>query len=79
MKLDASAAKNFKEKISDEYRVNMILNNLPVTVLRTKRDGSQSSTYEHGFRVGFKGNYAGSNDEKHFINNHLSFTVSKVV
>lgn len=94
-KLVAEYAKNFKEKIDDEYRVNMydkcslifllqfsptmlmflhhhkkinfdhsnklcrILDNLPVAVLRQRRDGSQSTTYEHGFRVGFKGNYAG--------------------
>ncbi|OMO70796.1 hypothetical protein CCACVL1_18656 [Corchorus capsularis] len=74
-KLDAESAKNFKEKIDDEYRVNMILDNLPVAVLRQRRDGSQSTTYEHGFRVGFKGNYAGSKEEKYFINNHLSFRV----
>ncbi|XP_052110111.1 transmembrane 9 superfamily member 7 [Arachis duranensis] len=73
--LDADAAKNFKEKIDDEYRVNMILDNLPVAVLRQRRDGSQSTTYEHGFRVGFKGNYQGSKEEKYFINNHLSFRV----
>ncbi|PWA39996.1 nucleotide-binding alpha-beta plait domain, Zinc finger, RING/FYVE/PHD-type [Artemisia annua] len=48
VKLDAQSAKNFKEKIDDEYRVNMILDNLPVSVLRQRRDGSQSTTYEHG-------------------------------
>ncbi|KAL8542049.1 hypothetical protein ACS0TY_003057 [Phlomoides rotata] len=37
--LDAQAAKDFKEKINDEYRVNMILDNLPVAVLRQMRDG----------------------------------------
>ena len=36
-----------------------ILDNLPVAVRRQRRDGSPSTTYEHGFRVGFKGNYAG--------------------
>lgn len=36
-----------------------ILDNLPVAVHRQRRDGSPSKTYEHGFRVGFKGNYAG--------------------
>ncbi|KAF8388820.1 hypothetical protein HHK36_025500 [Tetracentron sinense] len=75
MKLNAGSAKNFKEKIDDEYRVNMILDNLPVAVLRQRRDGSKLTTYEHGFRVGFKGNYAGRKDEKYFINNHLSFRV----
>ncbi|GFZ08102.1 transmembrane nine 7 [Actinidia rufa] len=75
LKVEADTAKNFKEKIDDEYRVNMILDNLPVAVLRQRRDGSPSTTYEHGFRVGFKGNYAGSKEEKYFINNHLSFRV----
>ncbi|KAG5137094.1 hypothetical protein JHK82_021825 [Glycine max] len=73
--LDAESAKSFKEKIDDEYRVNMILDNLPVAVRRQRRDGGQSTTYEHGFRVGFKGNYQGSKEEKYFINNHLSFRV----
>ncbi|KAL0397004.1 UNVERIFIED_CONTAM: Transmembrane 9 superfamily member 7 [Sesamum calycinum] len=73
--LDAQAAKDFKEKIDDEYRVNMILDNLPVAVPRQRRDGSPSTTYEHGFRVGFKGTYAGSKEEKYFIHNHLSFRV----
>ncbi|KAL8510797.1 hypothetical protein ACS0TY_017572 [Phlomoides rotata] len=62
-KLSAQAVKDFKEKIDDEYRVNMILDNLPVAVLRQRRDGSSLITYEHGFRVGFKGNYAGSKEE----------------
>ncbi|PSR96911.1 Transmembrane 9 superfamily member 7 like [Actinidia chinensis var. chinensis] len=75
LKFEAESAKNFKEKIDDEYRVNMILDNLPVAVLRQRRDGSPSTTYEHGFRVGFKGNYAGSKEEKYFVNNHLSFRV----
>ncbi|KAL6559964.1 Transmembrane 9 superfamily member 7 [Orobanche gracilis] len=73
--LDAQAAKDFKEKIDEEYRANMILDNLPVAVLRKRRDGITSTTYEHGFRVGFKGNYAGSKEEKYFIHNHLSFRV----
>ncbi|KZV28094.1 transmembrane 9 superfamily member 4 [Dorcoceras hygrometricum] len=57
--LQEQDAKNFKEKIDDEYRANMILDNLPVAVIRQRRDGSTSTTYEHGFRVGFIGNYAG--------------------
>ncbi|GMH16540.1 hypothetical protein Nepgr_018381 [Nepenthes gracilis] len=74
-KLNAETAKNFKEKINDEYRVNMILDNLPVAVLRQRRDGSQAKAYDHGFRIGFKGKYSGNNDEKYFIHNHLSFKV----
>ncbi|XP_058073932.1 transmembrane 9 superfamily member 7-like isoform X3 [Magnolia sinica] len=75
IKLDPKTVKNFKEKIDDEYRVNMILDNLPVTVPNQWGDGSQLTTYEHGFHVGFKGIFSGSKDEKHFINNHLSFRV----
>nr|GEZ03826.1 hypothetical protein [Tanacetum cinerariifolium] len=52
-----------------------ILDNLSVVVLRQRRDESQSTTYEHGLRVGFKGNYVGSKEDKYFINNHLSFRV----
>lgn len=75
-KLNAETAKNFKEKIDDEYKVNMILDNLPVAVPRQRRDGVQQPSYEHGYRVGFKGSYAnGNKDEKHFIHNHLSFKV----
>ncbi|KAK9705438.1 hypothetical protein RND81_07G057000 [Saponaria officinalis] len=74
IKLNAESAKNFKEKIDDEYKVNMILDNLPVAVLRQRRDG-QTKVYEHGFRVGFKAKYSGTNDEKYFINNHLGFKV----
>ncbi|CAA7402922.1 unnamed protein product [Spirodela intermedia] len=74
VKLNAEAAKNFKEKIDEEYRVNMILDNLPVAVARQRRDGIHAKSYEHGFRVGFKGSPA-SKDEKYYINNHLSFKV----
>ncbi|KAF3785808.1 Transmembrane 9 superfamily member 7 [Nymphaea thermarum] len=72
-KLVAESAKNFKEKIDDDYRVNMILDNLPVAVIRKRRDGSK--TYEHGFLVGFRASYSGSKEEKYFINNHLQFKV----
>ncbi|XP_038987178.1 transmembrane 9 superfamily member 7-like [Phoenix dactylifera] len=75
-KLSPETAKNFKEKIDDEYRVNMILDNLPVAVLRQKRDESQPPSYEHGFRVGYKEDrFTDTKDEKYYINNHLSFRV----
>ncbi|XP_020585765.1 transmembrane 9 superfamily member 7-like [Phalaenopsis equestris] len=75
-RLSTEGVKNFKEKIDDEYRVNMILDNLPVAVPRQRRDGIQAPSYEHGFRVGYKDILvAGTKDEKYYINNHLSFTV----
>ncbi|KAK3003040.1 hypothetical protein RJ639_018796 [Escallonia herrerae] len=75
VKIDAASAKNFKAKIDDEYRVNMILDNLPVAVIWDKHDGSQRIVYERGFRVGFKGIHPVSKDMKYFINNHLHFRV----
>ncbi|KAI3773332.1 hypothetical protein L1987_47857 [Smallanthus sonchifolius] len=79
--LDAKSAKDFKEMIDNDYRVNMyvpliftlILDNLPVAVLRQRHDDGQPTFYQHGFPVGFKGTYI--NGEKYFINNHLSFRV----
>ncbi|GLJ38617.1 hypothetical protein SUGI_0787430 [Cryptomeria japonica] len=73
--LNAKSAKDFKEKIDDEYRVNMILDNLPVAVPRQRADGSLVASYEHGFRVGFKASYTGNPEEKYFIHNHLAFEV----
>uniref|UniRef100_A0A0C9S7R3 Transmembrane 9 superfamily member n=1 Tax=Wollemia nobilis TaxID=56998 RepID=A0A0C9S7R3_9CONI len=73
--LDAKSAKNFKEKIDDEYRVNMILDNLPVAVPRQRADGSPVTSYEHGFRVGFKASYTGNPEERYFVHNHLMFDV----
>uniref|UniRef100_A0A0D6R1M1 Transmembrane 9 superfamily member n=1 Tax=Araucaria cunninghamii TaxID=56994 RepID=A0A0D6R1M1_ARACU len=75
IKWDASEAKSFKEKIDDEYRVNMILDNLPVAVAKQRTEAGQVPAYEHGFRVGFKASYTGSPEERYFINNHLSFVV----
>lgn len=73
--LDGKMAKDFKEKIDDEYRVNMILDNLPL-VFPIQRNGQESSVvYQHGFHVGLRGQYAGSKEERHFIYNHLTFTV----
>lgn len=72
--LNAKTAKEFKEKIDDEYRVNMILDNLPL-VMPIKRRDQDSIIYQHGFHVGLKGIYAGSKEEKYFIHNHLTFTV----
>ncbi|KAG0453817.1 hypothetical protein HPP92_025121 [Vanilla planifolia] len=67
-------AKEFKEKIEDEYRVNMILDNLPL-VVPNKRPNQDSTVYQQGFHVGVKGQYTGSKDERYFIHNHLSFLV----
>ncbi|XP_061365245.1 transmembrane 9 superfamily member 8-like isoform X2 [Gastrolobium bilobum] len=74
LKLNAKTAKQFKEKINDEYRVNMILDNLPL-VVPIKRNDQDSNVYQLGFHVGLKGQYSGSKEEKYFIHNHLAFIV----
>ncbi|XP_043706856.1 transmembrane 9 superfamily member 8-like [Telopea speciosissima] len=73
--LDENSAKAFKEKIDDEYRVYMILDNLPLVVPMRRQDQESPTVYQHGFHVGLKGAYAGVKGEKHFIHNHLQFTV----
>ncbi|KAF0905761.1 hypothetical protein E2562_008818 [Oryza meyeriana var. granulata] len=66
-------AKELKEKIEDEYRVNMILDNLPLVVPVIKQD--KNIAYQGGYHIGVKGQYTGSKEEKYFIHNHLSFLV----
>ncbi|KAJ6406944.1 hypothetical protein OIU84_010454 [Salix udensis] len=58
-----------------DYRVNMILDNLPLVVPIGRSDQENAVVYQHGFHVGLKAQYAGSEDLKHFIYNHLTFTV----
>ncbi|KAM1006303.1 hypothetical protein ACFX2A_003072 [Malus domestica] len=72
---DAKIVKQFKEKIDDEYQVNMILDNLPLVVPIQRPDQEAPTVYQLGFHVGLKGHYAGSKEEKYFIHNHLAFTV----
>ncbi|KAL6993576.1 hypothetical protein U1Q18_011690 [Sarracenia purpurea var. burkii] len=38
-------------------------------------DQESSIVYQQGFHVGLKVKYVGSKDERHFIHNHLAFTV----
>eukprot|EP00250_Pteridium_aquilinum_P014741 c22170_g2_i1 orf=115-1797(+) len=77
-KLSAEDAKKFKEKIDDDYRVNMILDNLPVAIKQERRDGSSSPFfYDRGFPVGYrsKNGESAKDDDKFLIHNHLSFEV----
>ncbi|KAI4379863.1 hypothetical protein MLD38_006106 [Melastoma candidum] len=72
---DAKQAKEIKEKISDEYRVNMILDNLPLVVPLRRSEQDPTPVYQLGYHVGLKGQHSGSKEDKYFIHNHLSFTV----
>ncbi|XP_047325855.1 transmembrane 9 superfamily member 8-like [Impatiens glandulifera] len=73
--LDAKTAKEFQKRIADEYRVNMILDNLPLVVPIQRLDQEARPIYQLGYHVGLRGQYAGSKGEKFFIHNHLTFTV----
>jgi len=75
-KLGEKATKLFKDRIENDYRVNMILDNLPVAMVR-KSERSPYKTYDRGFPVGFKASLdTNKKEEKYFIFNHLSFTVA---
>ncbi|EER88736.1 hypothetical protein BDA96_10G273800 [Sorghum bicolor] len=73
--LTEQEANDIKEKIEDEYRVNMILDNLPMVVPITMLDRNAPPYYQQGVHVGVKGMYAGSKDVMYFIYNHYSFLV----
>jgi len=74
--LSARQANAFKSKIEDEYRVNMILDNLPIAMVKMREDqGMQVKTYERGYPVGFKAAIEEGGEEKYFLHNHLRFTI----
>ncbi|KAG6512267.1 hypothetical protein ZIOFF_026022 [Zingiber officinale] len=68
-------AKEFKEKIEDEYRVNMILDNLPLVVPMKRLDQNSGTVYQLGYHVGVKDHLSGGKNGTYYIYNHLSFIV----
>lgn len=73
--LNEKEAKVVREMIEDEYRVNMILDNLPLVIPIRRFNQNYPMIYQHGFSIGIRGQYAGSTDVRYFIYNHLSFLV----
>eukprot|EP00238_Polyblepharides_amylifera_P001201 CAMPEP_0196571056 /NCGR_PEP_ID=MMETSP1081-20130531/1228_1 /TAXON_ID=36882 /ORGANISM="Pyramimonas amylifera, Strain CCMP720" /LENGTH=636 /DNA_ID=CAMNT_0041887817 /DNA_START=68 /DNA_END=1978 /DNA_ORIENTATION=+ len=74
--LTADQTKNFKNKIDDEYRINMILDNLPAAMVKYREEAGESiKMYEMGFPIGFKAATEEEGKPKHFVNNHLRFTI----
>eukprot|EP00798_Chlamydomonas_sp_ICE-L_P013447 gene13447-19305_t len=76
--MSAKDAKAFQNKIDDDYRVNMILDNLPVAMVKMKKDEGSNTllkTYERGYPVGFKASLESQGDVKYFLHNHLRFTI----
>ena len=64
--LSKNEAKVLKEKIKEEYRVRMILDNLPITTYDLEK---QPDSVRPGFEVGYK------IKDKYYVNNHLMFKV----
>eukprot|EP00217_Crustomastix_stigmatica_P010071 CAMPEP_0183796094 /NCGR_PEP_ID=MMETSP0803_2-20130417/8158_1 /TAXON_ID=195967 /ORGANISM="Crustomastix stigmata, Strain CCMP3273" /LENGTH=637 /DNA_ID=CAMNT_0026040699 /DNA_START=40 /DNA_END=1953 /DNA_ORIENTATION=+ len=74
--LKAAQAKDFKNRIDDEYRVNMILDNLPVAMVKMREEGGVPvKTYERGFPVGFKAAVEEGGEERFFLHNHIRLTI----
>uniref|UniRef100_A0A0E0LXV0 Transmembrane 9 superfamily member n=1 Tax=Oryza punctata TaxID=4537 RepID=A0A0E0LXV0_ORYPU len=67
-------AKELMEKMEDQYRVNMALDNLPLStpIRRIDKDGF---FYQHGYHIGVIGQFVGEEHKRYFIHNHLSFLV----
>ena len=66
--LSKAEAKELKEKIKEEYRVRMILDNLPITTYDLEK---QPDSVRPGFEVGTYDPKA----KKYYVNNHLMFKV----
>uniref|UniRef100_A0A383W0F6 Transmembrane 9 superfamily member n=1 Tax=Tetradesmus obliquus TaxID=3088 RepID=A0A383W0F6_TETOB len=75
--LSEAQADAFIAKVDDDYKVNMILDNLPVAMVKILKDesGRQLKAYERGFYVGFKATIEGQKDIKFFLHNHLRFNI----
>ncbi|KAF8064568.1 TMN7 [Scenedesmus sp. PABB004] len=76
--LSEAQADAFVEKIDDDYKVNMILDNLPVAMVKlvVKGDaGGARKAYERGWYVGFKATVEGQSGVKFFLHNHLRFNI----
>ena len=76
-KEDADA---FLERIVEQYRVYMVLDNLPVAMAMARpvgEDGAMVKTYDRGYYLGFEGITTDGKQETtgYYINNHLKFNI----
>eukprot|EP00163_Fabomonas_tropica_P010409 TRINITY_DN2052_c0_g1_i2.p1 TRINITY_DN2052_c0_g1~~TRINITY_DN2052_c0_g1_i2.p1 ORF type:complete len:640 (-),score=176.39 TRINITY_DN2052_c0_g1_i2:231-2150(-) len=80
-KLDQGQMDQFTAKIKHEYRVHMIVDNLPVATRATYTDPrtmKQKSLYDRGFPLGFMGDPSkipGTQKDVPYLHNHLAFTL----
>ena len=76
--LDERAAETLAARISQKYRVRLILDNLPITTFDLEEEGDESSvTVIPGFELGFldQGAEGGSNSVEAFVNNHIQMKI----
>lgn len=67
------------QRVRQDYRVHMIMDNLPAAtkMIAELPDGSKKDMYDRGFRLGFLGSkdIPGTEPGKPYVNNHLRFIV----
>lgn len=76
--LTAEQTKSLHDAVADEYRVNMILDNLPAAVRSSRVDASTGESrthYERGFPVGFVAVDDASGARKTYVHNHAGFKI----
>lgn len=69
--LSKDETKKFKNFISDDYRINMVLDNLPIGMAKIREEnGVAVKMYERGIPVGYR-----DASGKIFVHNHMRFTI----
>jgi len=70
---------SLSQKVKQDYRVHMIMDNLPAAtkMIAEMPDGTKKDMYDRGFRLGFLGSkdIPGTEPGKAYVNNHLRFIV----
>ena len=65
--LSKTQTKNLRDKIKNQYRVRLILDNLPITTYDLEQD---PESVRPGFEVGYR-----AGPDQYYVNNHLMFKV----
>eukprot|EP00210_Caulerpa_lentillifera_P002339 g2244.t1 len=75
-KLTEHQVESFKTRIDDDYRVTMILDNLPLAMVVVRQgDSSPVKMYTRGFPVGYKMKNNDGSEPVYLLVNHLQFNV----
>jgi transmembrane 9 superfamily protein 2/4 len=78
-KLTRAQKTNLVAKVKKDYRIHMIMDNLPAAtkMIAEMPDGTKKDMYDRGFRLGFIGSkdIPGTDPGVAYVNNHLRFIV----